>query len=640
MKIIYQESKMKTILERLTSGSTPFCIIQKQDSEEILIVTGETASYRNIKDIPRQHGATGNGRVYDTISVVPFCQIRERGYVVRDGGEEILTIKIHEQYEVDAEEFIGQLPVEEIHLDGEITYETSEEEYGRIIRKIVEDEIGNGEGANFVVPRNAKGQINDFSVACGLTIFKSLLENDYGTYWKYIFYNGERFFIGSTPERHLLVEGGRVKMNPISGTFRKGGDWANRKEFKKDLLTFLTDQKEINELFMVVDEELKMMAKMCDRGGAIVGPLLKEMSQLIHSEYLLAGESDKDIFELFTDSMFAATVVGSPVESACKIIAKYSDSSRRYYGSAMMLVGRDQDGEDFLDSPITIRTAEISVDGSMHLSAGATLVKDSVAESEVLETKAKGAAILSSIVNPGKKEQTQPLLMRLYNDDEIVETMVQRNQNLSNFWFFKQETGDIAGSNGERVKITIIHNEDDFVYMLRHMFSCMGITTHVVRYDEYDFTKDESDITLLGPGPGNPNDTGSPKIARNLEIAGQLISSGKKSLFICLGHQILSRSLGLEVARKENPLQGSQVRINLFGREELVGFYNTFAPKVPLQLPEQLQGQEIATMPELGEIVGIKAENFIGYQFHPESLLSKNGFSILHTSVNHLLSKK
>ncbi len=38
---------------------------------------------------------------------------------------------------------------------------------------------------------------------------------------------------------------------------------------------------------MVVDEELKMMAQMCGKGGTIVGPLLKEMSQLIHPESIL-----------------------------------------------------------------------------------------------------------------------------------------------------------------------------------------------------------------------------------------------------------------------------------------------------------------------------------------------------------------
>jgi len=623
---------MQQLLNELCTGSTPFAIIQKQDSEEILILTGESMCCRRITDIPRKAGSTNGQTVYDTISVVPFCQIRERGYIARDDGEDILTIRVASQREVDAESFMQLLPTETINLAEDIVYDTNEEEYAAIIRAIVEKEIGNGEGANFVVPRNATGRIEAFSVAKALTIFRSLLTNDYGTYWKFIYYDTSRFFIGSTPERHLLVQGGRVKMNPISGTFRKDRNWPSRKGFKADLLKFLTDQKEINELFMVVDEELKMMARMCDRGGAIVGPLLKEMSRLIHSEYLLAGESDKDIFELFTDSMFAATVVGSPVENACNIISKYSSSSRRYYGSAMMLIGRDEEGRDFLDSPITIRTAEIDTTGRIHISVGATLVKDSVPEEEVAETRAKGAAIFTSILNPGQKEVAPPMLTRLYNDDEIIETMVQRNQNLSNFWFFKQESGGIVRG-GKPISITIIHNEDDFVYMLRHMFTCMGIATTVVRYDEYDLERDSSSITLLGPGPGNPNEKDVPKIATNMKIADGLLKRRKKALFICLGHQILCRTLGFEVRRKARPLQGSQLRVSLFGREELVGFYNTFAPRVSDILPEL----EKAILPELGELIGVRSSHFIGYQFHPESLLTKNGYTILQETVRHLL---
>jgi len=624
---------MKQLLQQLSTGSTPFCIIQKQDSEEVLILVGESLRSRRVGDIPRVLAPTNGKCVYDTISVVPFCQIRERGYAAHDDGEEILTIRVTSQQEVAVDSLLQLLPSENIHLREGIVYDTSEEEYAAIIRDVVEKEIGNGEGANFVVPRNATGVIEDFTVAKALTIFKSLLQNDYGTYWKFIFYDTSRYFIGSTPERHLYVQGGRVKMNPISGTFRKDRDWSSRKAFKADLLDFLTDQKEINELFMVVDEELKMMAKMCDRGGAIVGPLLKEMSRLIHSEYLLAGESDKDIFELFTDSMYAATVVGSPVENACNIIAKYSSGSRRYYGSAMMLVGRDENGRDFLDSPITIRTAEIDTGGRMHASVGATLVKDSVPEEEVRETGAKGAAIFASILRPERQDVKPPMLTRLYNDDEIIETMVQRNQNLSNFWFFKQESGRIGSDGAGPVRITIIHNEDDFVYMLRHMFTCMGIVTTVVRYDEYNFEQDTGDITLLGPGPGNPNDADSPKIARNRQIADELLRCGKKALFICLGHQILCKNLGFEVRRKALPLQGSQLRINLFGRDELVGFYNTFAPRAADILPEYEQ----AILPELGELIGIRGRNFVGYQFHPESLLTKNGFTILQETIHHLL---
>jgi phenazine biosynthesis protein phzE len=51
-------------------------------------------------------------------------------------------------------------------------------------------------------------------------------------------------------------------MNPISGTFRKA-KYENYTDFKKDFILFLKDQKEINELFMCVDEELKMMSKIC-----------------------------------------------------------------------------------------------------------------------------------------------------------------------------------------------------------------------------------------------------------------------------------------------------------------------------------------------------------------------------------------
>lgn len=194
----------------------------------------------------------------------------------------------------------------------------------------------------------------------------------------------------------------------------------------------------------------------------------------------------------------------------------------------------------------------------------------------------------------------------------------------------------MSGNNGEQLRITIIHNEDDFVFMLRHMFSCMGIDTQVVRYNEYNIDLDSSDITLLGPGPGNPNELDVEKIEMNYRIAGELINRKKPSLFICLGHQILCKYLGMDVRRKRHPLQGSQVRIDLFGKEELVGFYNTFAPQVPSFIGDF----EISVIPELNELIGIRSDSFIGYQFHPESLLTKNGFTILKDAVHHLVSPK
>ena len=75
---------------------------------------------------------------------------------------------------------------------------------------------------------------------------------------------------------------------------------------------------------MVVDEELKMMCDICHEGGQVLGPYLKPMTHLIHTEYLLAGRTNRDVREILRDTMYAATVTGSPVENACRLIATTS----------------------------------------------------------------------------------------------------------------------------------------------------------------------------------------------------------------------------------------------------------------------------------------------------------------------------
>ncbi len=624
---------MDTLIENLASGNRAFCLIQKKDDKDILALLGKPNQFTQIKDIPRRHGTTGGRRLYDTISVVPFCQIKEKGYECHDDGEKIRTITVEGQYEFSVENLIATGNCQPPVMCNQISCDTTEEQYAQIIRNIISNEIGNGEGANFVIPRNVRGIIDNFSLPQALTIFKSLLLHDYGAYWKFLFYDQSVCFIGSTPERHLSVENGRVKMNPISGTFRKNAAGYHRSEFISDLLHFINDPKEINELFMVVDEELKMMARMCSQGGSVVGPLLKEMSRLIHSEYLLEGTSEKDIFELFLDSMFAATVVGSPVENACRIIKKYSKTSRRYYGSALMLVGRDERGQDFLDSPITIRTVEIAMDGTLHMSVGATLVRDSDPEEEVRETKAKAEALLASVLS-ASQPACEPLLPKVIHDHEIVTSLAHRNMHLSDFWFFEQNLRLRQQIGERRPCITLIDNEDDFIHMLNHIFISLGMNTTIVSYRDYLLEMDFGDITLVGPGPGNPNDTGSEKIRKNIEIVENLLDLKRRSLFVCLGHQILCRALGFDVERKTIPFQGVQVKIDLFGEEETVGFYNTFVPRI-----SSVAGNfETAVIPDLQEVVAIRGASYAGVQFHPESILTKNGVQILKKTMDRLMT--
>lgn len=628
---------MNTSLNRLLAGNTAFCLIQPQDSDELIVLTGTPFRCRSLAEIPRRHGHPQFGRIYDTISIVPFSQIREKDYAAWDEGEHILGIDITGQCEIPLNILLNETESRQIVLESGIHYDETAEEYAGIIERVLRDEIGNGEGANFVIPRTARGRITDFSITSALTIFRSLVANDYGTYWKFLLYDRNRVFVGSTPERHLSVSAGRVRMNPISGTFRKNAASANRTRLKRDLLAFINDRKEINELFMVVDEELKMMARMCEKGGTIIGPLLKEMSRLIHSEYLLSGRSNKDIMELFRDSMFAATVVGSPVGNACNIIKKYTSSSRRYYGSALLLIGRDEYGDDFLDSPITIRTAEIEADGSLSVSVGATLVKDSLPNEEVRETEAKAAALLDCILQSDLSVGFPPLLPRLSNDDDIVENLLQRNEFLSHFWFFNQAGLQPQADIHRQLKLTLIHNDDDFIFMLRHIFNALGLKTAIIPYGEYDIERDTADITLIGPGPGNPNADDTAKIAINMGIAAELLRRERSLICICLGHQILCKNLGYSVEKLERPRQGSQEMINLFGTPERVGFYNTFAPKVAGRTDHD---HEISTLENGDELIAIRGAGFVGFQFHPESVLSQNGCAILGNAVEYLMSMK
>lgn len=628
-------------LKKVVHGRQPFCLIQKQDDVEMLALFGKSRSFSEIKQIPRKKGASKQGLEFDTLSIVPFSQIREKGCLARDTGDRILTLVIEEQTSLEIDSVMSSLPGHGITLSGEggLQGDVSEAEYEALIEEIIRHEIGNGEGANFVVPRTLRGNIENFNHQDALAIFKRLLERDYGTYWKYLYFTGDRYFIGSTPERHLNVEQGKVRLNPISGTFRKKEWYENRRAFKKDLLDFLNTDKEINELFMVTDEELKMMARMCEQGGAVVGPLLKEMSKLIHTEYLLSGESSKDIFDLFIESMFAATVSGSPVENACRIIHKYEPEGRSYYGSAMMLVGRDESGQDYLDSPITIRTWELSNKGELVTRVGATLVRDSVAKEEVAETICKSAALRQSLELQNQQQAQPPLLPKLANDDEIQETLQQRNQYLSNYWFFRQQRDVTNVNDGNRVipSVTLIHNEDDFSYMLQHMLVSMGYGVSLTHWNDFRLEEDTSDITIVGPGPGNPCDEFDQKIRRNRVIVDELLVMGKPSLFICLGHQMLSQKLGLPLIRKKDPSQGIQKEIDLFGQKTRVGFYNTFTATLPSSCEDSFPDKvKRVAFSEGDEIAALRGEHFLSYQFHPESILTKDGYQILLEGMSYL----
>ncbi|MGH3505925.1 MAG: chorismate-binding protein, partial [Nocardioidaceae bacterium] len=372
-----------------------YALIRFAGSDSVTLLGGTRADHDVLRDVPLEVGPPPAGRRFDRLLCVPYAQIRERGFAAHQDGTPLSSIEVEVEAAVPVSELLAELPDEPIETEGAAGFDLADDEYARIVGRIIEDEIGNGEGANLVIGRTYRASIKDWDDTKALTVFRRLLERERGAYWTFLVFTGDRYLVGASPERHVSVHGGEVRMNPISGTFRVGGidDAAER---KARLLDFLADEKEIYELFMVVDEELKMMCDICSEGGQILGPFLKPMTHLIHTEYILAGRTTRDVRDVLRDSMFAATVTGSPVENACRLITQYEREGRGYYAAVLALIGRDPDGTATADAPILLRTADISLDGRLRVTAGATLVRDSDPDYEVAETHAKAAGILTA----------------------------------------------------------------------------------------------------------------------------------------------------------------------------------------------------------------------------------------------------
>jgi phenazine biosynthesis protein phzE len=614
-----------------------WAVIRLRDSATVTLVGGSRSEVERLADVPLAEGPPEEGRRFDRLLAIPFRQVAERGFAAHDDGTPLTVVEIDTETEVPLAELVAALPDEPVEFEDRGGFETSDEEYGAVVEQIIAEEIGNGEGANLVVGRHYRAQLRDWGAPKALTVLRRLLERERGAYWTYCFWTGERFLVGASPERHVSVHGGDVRMNPISGTFRlpRGAEPA---ELKTQLLDFLADEKEIYELFMVVDEELKMMCDVCNEGGQVLGPFLKPMTHLVHTEYLLAGRTSRDVRDVLRDTMYAATVTGSPVENACRLIAKYEPEGRGYYGAALALVGRDRDGRPTADSPIVIRTADVSPEGALKVTAGATLVRDSVPAHEVAETHAKAGGILTAFGLVPAADAPADGVAELTRDEDVLIALASRNQRLSKFWLTDQG-GSPPAPELKGKSVVILDGEDDFVNMLRHVLWVMGMTSTVVRHEDFaPGALDGHDLVIVGPGPGDPREAEHPKIAAFSSAIDGLLESGRPFLAVCLGHQVLCGKLGIDLGYKDIVFQGTQSRVDLGpalgGREENVGFYNTFVGRARAALPE---GVTVAADPVTGDVHLVSGPHFRGIQFHAESILTEHGYDLIHDLVLDLL---
>lgn len=180
--------------------------------------------------------------------------------------------------------------------------------------------------------------------------------------------------------------------------------------------------------------------------------------------------------------------------------------------------------------------------------------------------------------------------------------------------------------------LLVIDNYDSFTYNLVQYFGELGADPVVKRNDAItpeEVEKLRPARLVISPGPGTPADAGI-----SMEVIRRL---GKSTpvLGVCLGHQCLAQVFGGKVIRAERLMHGKTSPIRHQGKGVFAGLPNPFeATRYHSLIVEKSSVPaclEVTADTAEGEIMGLQHREFPvhGVQFHPESILSREGKDLL-----------
>ena len=180
------------------------------------------------------------------------------------------------------------------------------------------------------------------------------------------------------------------------------------------------------------------------------------------------------------------------------------------------------------------------------------------------------------------------------------------------------------------MRVVVIDNYDSFTYNLVQYLLELGAEVAVFRNDKVsveELLAARYDRCVVSPGPCTPREAGiSTAVCRALPEAGVPL------LGVCLGHQALAQAFGGEVVRHE-PVHGKEALVHHDGRTIYEGLANPLVAGryhslvVAEPLPDCLQRSAWSD----GVVMGIRHRRLPaeGVQFHPESILTPEGLTLL-----------
>ena len=187
------------------------------------------------------------------------------------------------------------------------------------------------------------------------------------------------------------------------------------------------------------------------------------------------------------------------------------------------------------------------------------------------------------------------------------------------------------------LRILVIDNYDSFTWNLVHLIGGFTTAIDVVRNDEVTpeaILADAPDAIVLSPGPCTPNEAGV-----CLDVV-RRVSPTVPTFGVCLGLQAIGQAFGGQVVRAPLPMHGKVSTIHHRGGSVFRGINGAFEatryhslvvdrPSCPAELLVTAEAED-------GMIMGLshRALPLHGVQFHPESVLSQHGRTIMGNFID------
>ena len=199
-------------------------------------------------------------------------------------------------------------------------------------------------------------------------------------------------------------------------------------------------------------------------------------------------------------------------------------------------------------------------------------------------------------------------------------------------------------STTKKQTLFFLDNFDSFTYNLVDQFKALGYPVKIYRNNlpaqqvkaHIDSCENDA-LLILSPGPGTPSDAGC-----LIELIG-LCKGQVPMIGICLGHQALIEQYGGVVGQADEIMHGKSSLISHCGNRMFAGLTQPLSVAryhslVGTQVPDSLE--VVADFNGMCMAVYNADDKVIGFQFHPESILTCEGAKLLETSLDLITNRE